>query len=129
VSSMKDLSGKTLAVVRGTPQDIELSRSAPPDVKIVRYDDNNILATAYVTGQVQLIAAGSNIPALIGEKGPEGQAQLKIPFKSLPIGIGILKGDTKTKERIDAILEARRKSGELDALSVQWFGQKIPSFD
>jgi polar amino acid transport system substrate-binding protein len=128
IKKPEDLAGKTIAVVRGTPPDIELSKIAPPGLQIVRYDDNNILATSYVTRQVQLISAGSNIPDLIAEKG-NAKPELKIAFKSIPIGIGIIKGDARTKEKIDAILRQLKDGGELDALSRKWFGQPFPEFD
>lgn len=127
VAKPGDLDGKTIAVVRGTPPDIELSKIAPSGLQILRFDDNNVLATAYITRQVALISAGSNIPDLIGEK-TGSKPELKISYTALPIGIGILKGDARTKEKIDAVLVAKKASGELDALSKKWFGQPLPEF-
>lgn len=123
----EDLASKSIAVVRGTPPDIELSKMAPASLQIMRFDDNNLLATAYITRQVALIAAGSNMASAIETRTGE-KPDPKIMFSSLPIGIGIIKGEARTKERLDAIIASRRSSGELDTLSKKWFGLPIPEF-
>lgn len=128
VSKIADLVGKTVAVVRGTTQDIELSAIAPAGTQIRRFEDNNTAFTAYVTAQVELLATGNNLAKALGSKAPSGEPDLKIPLAALPIGVGILKGDVRMKQRINALIAAKKKSGELDEMSKKWFGMPIPEF-
>ncbi|WP_428679504.1 transporter substrate-binding domain-containing protein [Reyranella sp.] len=122
VSRAEDLAGKTIAVQRGTPSEVTLDKMAPPGTKIVRFDDTNILATAFMSGQADLMAVGANVPEMIGEKSPAAKPEMKIVFPGLPIGIGVRKGEERTVKRMNELVMELRQSGELDALSKKWFG-------
>ena len=122
VSKAEDLAGKTVAVQRGTPSEVTLDKMAPPGIRIVRFDDTNILATAFMSGQADLMAVGANVPEMIAEKNPAAKPEIKIVFPGLPIGIGVRKGEPRTVQRMNEIVMELRQSGELDALSRKWFG-------
>jgi polar amino acid transport system substrate-binding protein len=58
VGKVEDLGGKTVGVTRGSIEDLELSKIAPANATIKRFEDNNATISAYLSGQVSLIATG-----------------------------------------------------------------------
>ena len=55
VKSPADLTDQTVAVARGTTQDLKLTELAP-NAKLQRYDDDAAAAAAFLSGQAQLLA-------------------------------------------------------------------------
>ena len=45
-----------------------MSKTAPPDATVKRFEDNNATIAAFVSGQVDLIATGNTVAAAIAEK-------------------------------------------------------------
>ncbi len=74
VASPADLKGKTIAVTKGSIEDQELSKVAPPEATIQRHDDNAAALAAYVGGKAQLLAGG--ISVITGLKPRQGLAAL-----------------------------------------------------
>ena len=52
VTKAEDLAGKTIGVTRGAVEDLELTKIAPADAVIKRYEDNNGTISAFLSGQV-----------------------------------------------------------------------------
>ena len=70
VAAAADLTGKTIGATRGAIEEQELSKMAPTDATIKRFEDNNATIAAFVSGQVDLIATGNTVAAAIAEKVP-----------------------------------------------------------
>jgi len=56
VAKVEDLAGMSVGVTRGSVEDLELSKIAPPTATMKRYEDNNGTISAFLSGQVQVIA-------------------------------------------------------------------------
>src|SRR5258708_29188416 len=54
VASPADLKGKTIGATRGAIEEQELTKTAPADATIKRFEDNNATIAAFVSGQVDL---------------------------------------------------------------------------
>ena len=65
VTKVEDLAGMTVGVTRGSVEDLELTKIAPPTATIKRYEDNNGTISAFLSGQVQVIATGNVVAAAI----------------------------------------------------------------
>src|SRR5690606_39112774 len=59
MAKAEDLSGKTIGVTRGAVEDLELTKVAPADTTIKRYEDNNGTISAFLAGQVEAVATGN----------------------------------------------------------------------
>ena len=93
--SAADLAGKTVGVTRGAIEDLELSKIAPPSADIKRFEDNNATMSAFVSGQVQVIATGASVAGTIMQRNPGLGAELKFVLKDSPIQkLEDLKGKT-----------------------------------
>ena len=69
VTKAADLAGKVIGVTRGSVEDLELTKIAPPAATIKRFEDNNsTMARRILSGQVQLVATGNVVAAAIGQR-------------------------------------------------------------
>ena len=121
--SAADLAGKTVGVTRGAIEALELSKIAPPSADIKRFEDNNATMSAFVSGQVQVIATGASVAGTIMQRNPGLGAELKFVLKDSPNFIGVAKGEDKLRAKVNEIIAAAKAAGELDALAKKWLGR------
>ena len=60
-----------------------------PNATIKRFEDNNATISAFLSGQVQLIAAGNIVAAAILAKNPPRRPEPKFVIKNSPCFVGI----------------------------------------
>ena len=123
----EDLAGKIVGVTRGSVEDIELSKIAPASATIRRYEDNNGTITAFLSGQVQLVATGNVVAAAILAKNPPKKPETKFLIKNSPCYIGLNKGQSALQAKVNDILAQARKDGSLDTIAVKWLGAPLPA--
>lgn len=126
VSAPAGLSGKTVGATRGAIEEQELSKTAPKDATVKRFEDNNATIAAFVSGQVDLIATGNTVAAAIANKNPDRAPVLKFVIKNSPCYVGMNKDEAALKAKINAIIATAKKDGELEKLSVKWLKNPLP---
>jgi len=126
VKTPADLDGKTVGATRGALEEIALTNMAPK-ATIRRFDDNNATIQAFLSGQVQLIAAGNVVAAAIIAKHPPRLPEMKFIIKDSPCYVGLAKNEPRLLAKVNAAIEAAKKDGELEAMSKKWLGQPLPA--
>ncbi|MGR0278378.1 transporter substrate-binding domain-containing protein [Marinomonas dokdonensis] len=126
VDSVEALSGKTVAVTRGSVEDLELSKLAPTDAVIQRYEDNNATLSAFLSSQVSLIATGNLVVTEIATRFPAKAPETKFLLKNSPCYIGVMKGDTELLAKVNSLIAKAKTAGVLEGLSQQWFKAPFP---
>jgi polar amino acid transport system substrate-binding protein len=127
VAKAEDLAGKTVGVTRGAVEDIELAKIAPATASIKRYDDNNGTISAFLSGQVELVATGNVVAAAIIARNPPKRPEVKFLIKDSPCFIGLNKGEARLLEAVNAAVAKVKKDGRLDAVAVKWLGTGLPA--
>ncbi|WP_374620446.1 transporter substrate-binding domain-containing protein [Pandoraea sp.] len=127
VSKPADLSGKTVGVTRGAVEDLELSKIAPADATIKRFEDNNGTISAFLSGQVQLVATGNVVAAAIVAKHPPKLPEPKFLIKNSPCFVGLNKNEPRLLAKVNDILTAAKKDGSLNKISQTWLGMPLPA--
>ncbi|HEY9063699.1 MAG TPA: transporter substrate-binding domain-containing protein [Burkholderiaceae bacterium] len=125
VKSPADLAGKTVGVTRGAMEDQELGKIQPPSTDVKRFEDINATISAYVSGQVQLIAVGASVAGNMMAKNPQLNTEFKLLLKDSPNYIGVAKGEDKLRAKVNEIIAEAKKSGELNKLSLKWLGRPL----
>lgn len=126
VTDAEDLNGKVVGVTRGAVEDLALTKVAPKDVTIRRYEDNNGTISAFLSGQVQLIATGNVVAAAIMAKNPPTKPEPKFLITNSPCSIGLRKNEPVLLAKVNEIIAAARKDGTLDKISQTWLGMPLP---
>ncbi|MDO6459371.1 transporter substrate-binding domain-containing protein [Granulosicoccaceae sp. 1_MG-2023] len=120
------LSGKTLGVTRGSIEDLELSKIAPEDLTIKRFEDNNGTISAYLSGQVELIATGNVVAAAVNEQTDQRNLSVKFLIKNSPCYVGVAKGEDALKAKVNEIIAAAKADGRLEKIAGTWLQQPLP---
>jgi len=125
IKSPADLAGKTVGVTRGAIEDMELTKVAPSGADVKRFEDNNATVSAFVSGQVQVIATGASVAGNMMARNPQLSVEFKLLLKDSPNFIGVAKGEDKLRLKVNEIIAAAKASGELNALALKWLGRPM----
>ena len=126
ISSPADMDGMTIAVTRGTLEDLELSAKVSDDVTMRRFEDNATTIAAYLSGQADVLVTGNVIVAKMAEDNPDISIETKFVIKNSPAFMGIAKGNMDLLQWLDIFILHKKLGGDLDTLSMKWFGQPLP---
>lgn len=120
------LAGKSIAVTKGSIEDLDLTKVAPQGAIIKRYEDNNGTISAFLSGQTDLMASGAVVANALMERNPARKPKLKFNLKNSPVHVGFAKGTPDLQARINEILTESKKDGSLNSLSQKWLKTDLP---
>jgi len=123
VKGAVDLAGKSVGVTRGAIEDMELTKIAPASADVKRFEDNNATVSAFVSGQVQVIATGASVAGNLMARNPQLATEYKFVLKDSPNFIGVGKGEDKLRLKVNEIIAGAKTSGDLDKMAVKWLGR------
>jgi polar amino acid transport system substrate-binding protein len=117
----EDLKGKTIAVTRGSMQDLELERLAPGAI-VSRFEDNSNTLAAFLAGHTQMFATGTTVAAALKQKNPGTGMDLKVILSNSPCYVGVPKGEATLVAKVNQIILEAKRNGVLDDISQRWLG-------
>lgn len=127
VTKADELAEKTIGVTRGAVEDMELSKIAPASTTVKRFEDNNTTLSAYLSGQIDLIATGNIVVAEISSRMPDRKPATKFLLKNSPCYIGIYKGETRLQQKVNELIATARSDGSLNKFSENWLKAPLPA--
>jgi polar amino acid transport system substrate-binding protein len=127
IAKPEDLAGKTVGATRGSIEEQEITKLAPPTATIKRYEDNNATIASFLSGQVDIIATGNIVAAAIAEKSPARAPVSKFVIKDSPCFVGMNKGEDKLLAKVNEIIAKAKADGELNKISEKWLKAPIPA--
>ncbi|WP_407194688.1 transporter substrate-binding domain-containing protein [Bradyrhizobium sp. STM 3566] len=126
IKAFADLSGKRIAVTRGTTNDADVTAAAPRGAEIVRFEDEATTMTAVVSNQFDVVAQVPTLVDLINKKNPAKELELKLPLRTARMGVGMRKEDTDLKEWVDSWVKKNIANGKLQAIFKKFQGADFP---
>lgn len=126
ITSMQDLAGKAVISTRGTTNDIQITKLAPPGTNIVRFDDDATSITAVISGQADIFATAPPLLKAINEKAPDKHMETKIVMSTSMLGVGLDKKNTELKDWIDNWVRTNLKNGKLNDIYQKFQGAPLP---
>lgn len=127
VKNEGELAGKTVAVARGTLEDLSVSKAAPPSAVIKRFDDPNGAISAFLSGQAQLLVVGNDVGATIIARHPANDPEQKFSLFSSPDHVGLNKNEQRLKQKIDEAIANAKKDGTMNTISMKWLRAPLPA--
>jgi polar amino acid transport system substrate-binding protein len=122
----EELAGKTVGVTRGAVEDLELTKIAPPNATLKRFEDNNATISAYLTGQVQFVATGNVVAAAVNEMTKLRRLEPKFLIKNSPCYVGVAKGEAALLARVNQVIAKAKADGALNTIAQQWLHAPLP---
>jgi polar amino acid transport system substrate-binding protein len=126
LKQLSDLDGKTVATVRGTTHDTQLTKEGPKGMKLVRYEDDATEGQAFLSGQVDIFSTAEMIVPQLDKKNPARQVEVKFVLDNFRLCIGVKKDEKRLLEEVDKWVLANIKNGKLNALNKKYFGSDLP---
>ncbi|QJR12044.1 L-cystine-binding protein FliY [Usitatibacter rugosus] len=127
VTKVEELAGKSVGVTRGSVEDLELTKIIPASATVKRYEDNNGTISAFLSGQVDVIATGNVVAAAILARNPPKRPEVKFLIKNSPCYVGLNKGEPKLLAAVDAAIAKAKADGRLAKISQKWLGTGLPA--
>jgi polar amino acid transport system substrate-binding protein len=128
VRTIEDTVPYTVGATLGTLEEIAFSAAAPAGTKILRYNDQATTVQSFLSGQVDLIVTGNAIAAEVIRQNPAKGIESKFVLRQSPCHIGVRKGDNGLLSWVNAAVYVHKLNGDLDTLSIKWFGEPLPEF-
>jgi polar amino acid transport system substrate-binding protein len=126
-AKVEDLASKTVGATRGSIEEQELTKTAPSSTTVKRYEDNNATISAFISGQVDLIATGNTVAASIAEKSPARKPELKYVVKNSPCYVGLNKEEPALLAKVNEIIGKAKTDGTLAKFSEKWLKAPLPA--
>ncbi|MCJ2877623.1 transporter substrate-binding domain-containing protein [Rhizobium pusense] len=126
IKSFADLSGKRIAVTRGTTNDGDITKMAPADAEVVRFEDEATTMTSIVSNQLEIVAIAQSLVDLINQKNPGKDFEPKLTLRTATMGVGMRKEDAELKSWVDAWVKTNLANGKLPAIYKQFQKTDIP---
>lgn len=129
ISALKDLEGKTIAVVNASAGDIAASKAfgkSSPNIK--RFDNTPLALEELNNGGVDAMIGDVGVLQFYVRQNPDKAFnQCSDPgFEEQYFGIGIAKGNKEVLDAVNKGLDAVIANGEYDKVYQKWFGAKAP---
>ncbi len=129
VAGPADLAGKSIGVNRGTLEDTSLTAAAPKTADIERFDNYNGVISAFLAGQVQLIAVGNDVGASVLARHPSIEPEQKFQLLSSPDHIALNKNEPALKKALDDAITKMKTDGSLNKISLHWLQKPLDPKD
>ncbi|MEV0676857.1 ABC transporter substrate-binding protein [Actinosynnema sp. NPDC050436] len=124
VKDLPDLKGKRLGVQQGTTgEEYANKNSATHGYTVVQFEDLPLMETAVRTGAVDAAINDNGVLFDYAKEYPD-TAVTKEFDTGESYGIGLKKGNTALKTKVDDVLKKAKDTGEYDRIYEKWFGKK-----
>ncbi|MCC8189909.1 MAG: transporter substrate-binding domain-containing protein [Planctomycetes bacterium] len=127
VAGPEGLDGASVAVTRGSVEDLELTALVSSAVDVRRFDDVSVAVSAYLTGQVRFLAVGNVVAGSVNAQNPDKAMDLQFILKNSPCYVGIAKNQPDLTEAVNSVIAAAKRDGRLAALSEKWLHVPLPA--
>jgi polar amino acid transport system substrate-binding protein len=126
ISKPEDLAGLRIGVARASTQDIAVTKVAPKDANIRRFDDDASAMQALLSGQVDAIGCSTTVAAQIAKRAPN-RFDNKFVLLQQEMAVAMRPGEPKTLKTMNELVEKNIKNGEFSKLYQKWLGTPLPA--
>ena len=121
VSSAAELGSHKIVVTKGTTQDMTLT-GMNADANFMRTEDDATAATAYLSGQAELIATNSLVVQELLKQNAGKEFDRKFMLARGPAHMGVRMGEQNLANWLNVFLYSAVMSGDLDKMTQKYLG-------
>lgn len=126
VRGFGDLGGRRIAVTRGTTNDQELTRGAPRNAEIVRFEDDATSITAVASGQVDYFATAPALIDQVNQRRTARPLEVKFTMRNFPYGVGLRQNEPGLRGWLDGWVRTNVANGKLEEIFRRFHGLSLP---
>jgi len=127
IKTNADMAKFTVGVAKGAAQDTQVTKNAPANTTIRRYDGDAASVQALVSGQVDTL--GGNIFYMDRvDKARPGEFENKLEFQKLYNGACTRLGEKEINAALNTFIDKIKANGELKAVYDKWMKVPVPTF-
>ncbi|WP_199748510.1 transporter substrate-binding domain-containing protein [Candidimonas sp. SYP-B2681] len=126
ITKPEDLSGLRIGVARASTQDIAVTKIAPKDANIRRFDDDASAMQALLSGQVDAIGCSTTVAGQIAQRAPD-RFENKFVLLQQEMAVAMRPGEAKTLQTINELVDKNIKNGDFSKLFEKWLGAPLPA--
>ncbi|MBB5213624.1 transporter substrate-binding domain-containing protein [Parapusillimonas granuli] len=125
IGKPEDLSGLRIGVARASTQDIAVTKVAPKDANIRRFDDDASAMQALLSGQVDAIGCSTTVAAQISQRAPN-RFENKFVLLQQEMAVAMRPGEPNTLKAVNEAVAKNIQNGEFSKLFEKWLGTPLP---
>lgn len=125
IAKAEDLSGLRIGVARASTQDIAVTKVAPKDANIRRFDDDASAMQALLSGQVDAIGCSTTVAAQIAKRAPD-RYENKFVLLQQEMAVAMRPGEPNTLKTVNELVQKNIQNGEFNKLYQKWLGTPLP---
>ena len=125
ISGPEGLSGKRIGVARASTQDIAVTKIAPKDAEIRRFDDDASAMQALLSGQVDAIGCSTTVAAGIAKRAPD-RFDNKFVLLQQEMAVAIRPGEPETLKAVNEVIKRNIENGQFSKFYQKWLGSPLP---
>lgn len=127
IKTNADMGKVSIGVPRASMQDTDVTKNAPPDTKILRFDSDAATIQAMLSGQVQAIGGNVFYAKRLNESTP-GVYENKLQFTQLYNGACSRLGEKEINAALNAFIDKIKANGELEKIQQKWMNSSMTKF-
>ncbi len=127
IKTNADMGKVSIAVPRASMQDTDITKNAPPDTKILRFDSDAAAIQAMLSGQVQAVGGNVFYAKRLNASTP-GVYENKLQFTQLYNGACSRLGEKEINAALNAFIDKVKANGELEKIQQKWMNSSMTKF-
>ena len=128
IKSPADMGKYVIGVARGSVQDTDVTKAAPPGTTIRRFDGDAPTMQALLSGQVQAVGGNQFYPLRLNAATKPDTYERKLTFFTTYNGAGSRLGEKDWNETLNAFIDKIKSNGDLEKIYQKWMGASVPKF-
>ena len=126
ITNAADLAGKRIALTRATLEEATVPKIAPPDTKLVYFDDIGPTIQALLSGQVDGAGMSAFAAKSVADRNPTAGIEVKFTVTTAYYAAMVRQGDDSLRHWIDTWVFVNKNNGVLAGIYEKYTGVKLP---
>ena len=125
IRSAADLAGKRVGLTRATLEEAEVPKVAPPEAKLVYFDDAAATFQALISGQVDAVGLSAFAAKSIAAANPDRKIEEKFVVKTAYYAAAVRHGESDLLRFLNTWVFLRTQDGTLGQIYEKYTGVKL----